>query len=79
MQGQTEIREAINALEARRVELEALIASDLERRFLSTSEEILETVTNFGAQEDAIVSEARTANTGCSSHFTTTWFAVSTS
>lgn len=79
MTGQTEIREAIIALEARRVELEALIAEDLERRFFSTTEEVVEVVTSHGVAESAIFPQARTANTGCSSHFTTTWFAVSTS
>jgi hypothetical protein len=76
--GQTEIREAITALEARRVELETLIAKDLERRFFSDTEEITETITNR-VDTDSNSIEARTANTRCSSHFTMTWFAVSTS
>ena len=78
MPGPTEIREAITALEARRVELEALIAKDLERRFFSDTEEITETVSNT-MDTDSDFTEARTANTRCGSHFTMTWFAVSTS
>lgn len=78
MPGPTEIREAIIALETRRVELETLIAEDLERRFFSRSEEIAEVVTNK-VESDGSFTELRTAKTGCSSHFTMTWFAVSTS
>ena len=64
MPGPTEIREAIIALEARRVELETLIAEDLERRFFSKTEEIAEIVTNT-AEEQGAFSENRTAKTGC--------------
>jgi hypothetical protein len=76
--GHTEIREAITALEARRVELEALIAEDLERRFYLGSEEIAEVVTNPVGATAAAPADSRTGNTGCGSHFTMTWFAVST-
>jgi len=76
--GHTEIREAIVALEARRVELETLIAEDLERSFFSRSEEIAEVVTNK-VESNGSFTEPWTAKTGCSSHFTMTWFAVSTS
>jgi len=77
--GPTKIREAISALEARRVELETLIAEDLERRFLSGTEMISETVTNSLDRLDPGSAGFRAANTGCGSHFTMTWFAVSTS
>lgn len=79
MPGPTEIREAITALEARRVELEALIAEDLERRFFSEREEISEAVTNPLDALDFDSTNSRTVNTRCGSHFTMTWFAVSTS
>jgi hypothetical protein len=76
--GHTEIREAISALEARRVELESLIAQDLERRLFSETEEIAEIITNpvGGVSEPT---DYRAADTRCGSHFTMTWFAVSTS
>ena len=77
--GPTKIREAISALEARRVELETLIAEDLERRFLTDTEVISETVTNSVDLPDGGSADSRVANTGCGSHFTMTWFAVSTS
>jgi hypothetical protein len=76
--GPTDIRDVIVALEARRVELEILIADDLERRFFSKNEEIAEVVTNM-AEADGAFAEFRVAKTGCRSHFTMTWFAVSTS
>lgn len=79
MPGPTEIREAITALEARRVELEALIAADLERRFFTDNEEIGEIITNAVDGLDPASTNPRTANTGCASHFTMTWFAASTS
>lgn len=79
MSGPTKIREAISALEARRVELETLIAEDLERRFLSDTEMISETVTNSLDRLDPGSAGFRAANTECGSHFTMTWFAVSTS
>jgi hypothetical protein len=78
VQGHTELREAISALEARRVELEALIAKDLERRLFSASEEIAQIVTN-PIPPPADDDEFRTGSTRCGSHFTMTWFAVSTS
>lgn len=74
--GHTELREAISALEARRAELEALIAKDLERRLFSASEEIAQIITN------PILSDAdefRTPPTRCGSHFTLTWFAAAAS
>jgi hypothetical protein len=77
--GPTEIREAISALEARRVELEALIAEDLERRFLTDTEEISDVVTNRVESTVDDSTDSRTGNTRCSSQFTMTWFAVSTS
>lgn len=79
MPGQTEIREAITALEARRVELEALIAEDLERRFFTDGEEITNIVTNTVGRAEADSADSRTAETRCASYFTMTWFAVSTS
>lgn len=79
MPGPTEIREAISALEARRVELEALIAEDLERRFFTETEEISDVVTHRVGSDDAVSTDSRTANTRCGSQFTMTWFAVSTS
>ena len=78
MPGPTEIREAITALEARRVELEALIAGDLERRLFEEAEEISEIVTN-GPETASDPNKSQTENTRCGSHFTMTWFAVSTS
>lgn len=79
MPGPTEIREAITALEARRIELEALIAEDLERRFYSDTGEIADIVTNPVGASAAAFADSRTGSTGCGSHFTMTWFAVSTS
>ncbi len=78
MTSPTEIREAITALEARRTELEALIAEDLERRLFSDVEEIEEIITN-SVEPVANSTDSWTANTRCGSHFTMTWFAVSTS
>ncbi len=79
MPGPAKIREAISALEARRVALETLIANDLERRFLSDTEVISETITNSIDRPDTGSAGSQTANTGCGSHFTMTWFAASTS
>lgn len=78
MTSPTEIREAITALEARRTELEALIAEDLERRLFSDVEEIAEIITN-SVEPVAASTDVATADTRCGSHFTMTWFAVSTS
>ncbi len=78
MPGPIEIREAISALEARRSELEALIAEDLERRLFLDADEISEVVTNSMALPND-TTDSRTANTRCGSHFTMTWFAASTS
>ena len=77
MPGHTELRDAINALESRRVELESLIAQDLERRLFSDSDEIAQIVTNLDSNPHP--TENRAADTRCGSHFTMTWFAVSTS
>ena len=78
MPGPTEIREAISALETRRAELEALIADDLERRLFLDVDEVSEVVTNSVAPP-VNATDFRTVNTRCGSHFTMTWFAVSTS
>ena len=66
------------ALEARRTELEALIAEDLERRLVSDVEEIEEIITN-SVEPVAISTDSWMANTRGGSHFTMTWFAVPTS
>lgn len=78
MPGHTEIKEAISALEARRIELESLIAEDLERRLFEDAEEIAQIVTNpMGDVTEP--TDFGAANTRCGSHFTMTWFAMSTS
>ncbi len=78
MGGPTEIREAITALEARRVELETRIAEDLERRLFADDGEIAEIVTN-PIDHPTGSHDSHSARTSCGSHFSMTWFVVSTS
>lgn len=70
MSGLSEIRETIAALETRRVELEALIFQDLERRFFSESGPISAIRTNPVGASDAYSADSGTVNMSCaaSSH-----------
>ena len=70
------LKSAIDRVEARRIELEQDIVSELEARFFSDPEPDVEIwVIHLGAGEAGPVDADGTA-TGCHSQFVTTWYAA---
>lgn len=70
------LRNALDRVEARRIELEQEIISELEARFFSHPQPDIDVwVIHMGGGEPTPMDGDATA-TGCDSQFATTWFAV---
>jgi len=72
MTTKSRLRKALTALEARRLELERLISDDLERKFLTTQEQVMQTPAVTYSQTDGLTfaTASTTSNAGFS---TVTW------